>query len=515
MLAVPLPEAELGAARSAPALALAAVNAPGALRRLRPGGGDRARCEARLAGAGRRAAGGCTPRTPSTRAMMEPVLRAVRARGRARSRCAPPRDPVPLEPDRHLDHRRARRPIPATGRATCAARCASPTASPTLLRRAAAACCSRSGPGRTLAHPRRASSPARRPPAGRRLAAPPARRAARTRAVLLGAARPALAGRRRRSTGRGFHAGERRRRVPLPTYPFERQRYWIDGPAGGCRRGLGRQAPAAGAPRSAAAAAPAAATAAGRVAPRNESSGGSPRSWARAPRRRAGRRPRRLLRAGRQLAPGRPARLAAARRRSGSSSRRTSCSRPRPSPPWPSASPRRGARGRPRRAPPALLPGARSSRRRPAGRSSWSTGGRPRLLLPRPGRASSAATGRSTACARAASRRARSRSPRSRRWRSTTSELVRERPAARALPPGRRLDGRHGRLRDGAAAARGGRGGGAARPDGHPLRRADAGPPAELAEFLERDAPGGRAADARGVGRPRAGGAARPRRSGA
>ncbi len=26
----------------------------------------------------------------------------------------------------------------------------------------------------------------------------------------------------------GFYAGERRRRVPLPTYPFERQRYWID-----------------------------------------------------------------------------------------------------------------------------------------------------------------------------------------------------------------------------------------------------------------------------------------------
>ncbi len=29
----------------------------------------------------------------------------------------------------------------------------------------------------------------------------------------------------------GFHDGTRHRRVPLPTYPFERQRYWVDPPA--------------------------------------------------------------------------------------------------------------------------------------------------------------------------------------------------------------------------------------------------------------------------------------------
>jgi amino acid adenylation domain-containing protein len=47
---------------------------------------------------------------------------------------------------------------------------------------------------------------------------------------------------------RAFHAGERRRRVPLPTYPFERRRYWLDAP--GVPRPLGAlaaTAPAAGA----------------------------------------------------------------------------------------------------------------------------------------------------------------------------------------------------------------------------------------------------------------------------
>jgi phthiocerol/phenolphthiocerol synthesis type-I polyketide synthase E len=53
----------------------------------------------------------------------------------------------------------------------------------------------------------------------------------------------------------GFYAGERRRRVPLPTYPFERQRHWIE-PA---RPGSGREPGAGGAEtgRPAAAARPA------------------------------------------------------------------------------------------------------------------------------------------------------------------------------------------------------------------------------------------------------------------
>jgi acyl transferase domain-containing protein len=28
----------------------------------------------------------------------------------------------------------------------------------------------------------------------------------------------------------GFYAHERRKRLPLPTYPFERQRYWVEPP---------------------------------------------------------------------------------------------------------------------------------------------------------------------------------------------------------------------------------------------------------------------------------------------
>jgi acyl transferase domain-containing protein/acyl carrier protein len=38
---------------------------------------------------------------------------------------------------------------------------------------------------------------------------------------------------------KSFHAGERRRRVPLPAYPFERRRHWIEAPRHGGGPGLG------------------------------------------------------------------------------------------------------------------------------------------------------------------------------------------------------------------------------------------------------------------------------------
>ena len=40
---------------------------------------------------------------------------------------------------------------------------------------------------------------------------------------------------------RGFWADERRRRVPLPTYPFERERYWVDPPAKGAGKDAGKE----------------------------------------------------------------------------------------------------------------------------------------------------------------------------------------------------------------------------------------------------------------------------------
>ena len=59
----------------------------------------------------------------------------------------------------------------------------------------------------------------------------------------------------------GYRGGERRRRVRLPTYPFERKRHWIDAPRRGAgEAGAGSAAHAADAPADAPAAAPAGST---------------------------------------------------------------------------------------------------------------------------------------------------------------------------------------------------------------------------------------------------------------
>ena len=100
MLAVPLPEAEV-LPLLGEELSLAAVNRPSVSRGLGAGRGGRG-----AGGAARRrrgsTAGASTPRTPSTRAMMEPIL-APFAEQVARVRLEPPRLPVPVERHRHLD----------------------------------------------------------------------------------------------------------------------------------------------------------------------------------------------------------------------------------------------------------------------------------------------------------------------------------------------------------------------------------------------------------------------------
>lgn len=45
----------------------------------------------------------------------------------------------------------------------------------------------------------------------------------------------------------GVHDGEHRRRVPLPTYPYQRRRYWVDPPASGQRPAMPAASPASGA----------------------------------------------------------------------------------------------------------------------------------------------------------------------------------------------------------------------------------------------------------------------------
>ena len=216
------------------------------------------------------------------------------------------------------------------------------------------------GPGRTLATLVRAAR--RRRPAGRapRCAIP---RGARSDGDPAGGRPgPALA-RRRRVDWAGFHARERRRRVPLPTYPFERQRYWVEParqrrrpaarPDGGGRRQRRPRTSAGDGPRGHSR--PELATLRGPCGRGRAAVAGI---WERALGISGIGAPRRLLRARRPLAARHPDHLRGARGPSPPTCRSRTCSRRRPWPGWR------------RRAPPPRGDG-RSAPRQPRRCRSW------------------------------------------------------------------------------------------------------------------------------------------------
>ena len=235
MLAVPLPEAELTPLLG-PQLSLAAVNAPGALAwsRARRTAVDGARARGWRGGRRRR-------RLHTSHAfhsaMMEPILGAVRSREVAASTLQPPRIPYlsnvtgtwitaeeATDPGYWARHLRQAGALRRRRRASCFAR-------------ARPRCSSRSGPGKTPRDPRPAAPGGRRD--GRRALAslPPAAGHARSESPLAAADASASSGwPASRSTGPGFYRRRAAPRLPLPTYPFERQRFWID-PEPPARRG--------------------------------------------------------------------------------------------------------------------------------------------------------------------------------------------------------------------------------------------------------------------------------------
>ena len=157
--------------------------------------------------------------------MMDPVVdefAALVAAGAA-PRAA---DSVRVERDRHVDHRRARRTDPAYWGRHLRQPVRFADGRRRAARRLAHACCSKSvraarwhaGPSSTGVRPDTASSSPRC-----RIRSSRRRQADRWPPRSAGCGSPASPVDWRGSTG-----GERRRRVPLPTYPFERQRYWVE-----------------------------------------------------------------------------------------------------------------------------------------------------------------------------------------------------------------------------------------------------------------------------------------------
>ena len=224
MLGVGLAEADLRPLLG-PELALAAVNAPAA---CVVSGPEPAVAEL----AERLAERGVETRRLHTShafhsAMMEPILApfAEVVRGVALRAAAPARD---LEPDRRRAHRRGGDRPGLLGAAPAATRCVSPTASPRCSP-SPSACCSRSAP----------AAPCRRSPASTRRGDRAMPWCRRSSTLATRSRRARRCSRPRRGSGSPTSSSTPAACRPViavvlvacssPTYPFERQRYWVDG----------------------------------------------------------------------------------------------------------------------------------------------------------------------------------------------------------------------------------------------------------------------------------------------
>ena len=152
--------------------------------------------------------------------------RALRRGRRARCRVSAPQTPFVSSRHRRLDHRRA-------GDGSRVLGAPAPRARPLRGRRAPLRSIDPSrvylevGPGPDADRARATAPAGSRATSCDRLARRLGRRA-RTTCVAARGGRSALDARARILDWTGVHGNVPRRRVPLPTYPFERKRYWVD-----------------------------------------------------------------------------------------------------------------------------------------------------------------------------------------------------------------------------------------------------------------------------------------------
>jgi phthiocerol/phenolphthiocerol synthesis type-I polyketide synthase E len=218
MLAVPLPAAEVEPALGG-SVSVASINAPD--RCVVSGPGDEiARLEAALAGRGVQA-----KRVETSHAfhspMMDPILDAFAARVRQAARNAPALRWVSNLTGTWITPEQATDPAYWASHLRQAVRFADCVA--TLAAEGRGRVFIECGPGRTLSSLVRRQVPGAAAIHSLRHADDPADDVE----VLLGALGRAWAA-GAEVDWRAVHGGEARRRVPLPTYPFERKRFWID-----------------------------------------------------------------------------------------------------------------------------------------------------------------------------------------------------------------------------------------------------------------------------------------------